>query len=92
MPRLRLKAELDGDAVFARLVEQVVKLAERLDGKRAGRFQKHLEDAGSVTPDERISVPILHAISFIWFVRSEGPDDASCCRFGFGAVVLRQIA
>src|SRR6516162_10801353 len=42
MPRLRLKAELDSDAVLAGLAEQVVKFAECLDGKRAGRFQEHL--------------------------------------------------
>ena len=47
VPRLRLKVELDGDAVLARLVEQVVEFAESLDGKRAGRFQEHLEDASS---------------------------------------------
>ena len=39
-------AALKGDAVFARLVEEVVELSERLDRKRAGRFQKHLADAG----------------------------------------------
>jgi len=38
VPRLRLKAELDGDAVFAHLVEEAVELSERLNGKRAGRF------------------------------------------------------
>jgi hypothetical protein len=62
MPRLRLKAELDGDPVFARLVEEVVELSERLDGKRAGRLKKHLEDAGPVTPNERIGAPIVHPV------------------------------
>ena len=52
VPRLRLKAELDGDAVLARLVEQVVEFAESLDGKRAGRLQEHLEDARPVAPDK----------------------------------------
>ena len=45
--------------VFACLVDHVVKSSECLDGKRAGRFKKHLEDAGPVTPDERIGEPIL---------------------------------
>ena len=36
-----------------RLVEQVVEFAESLDGKRAGRFQEHLEYAGPVAPDKR---------------------------------------
>jgi len=62
VPRLRLKVELDGDAVLARLVEQVVEFAESLDGKWAGRFQKHLEDARPVAPDQRISAPCFHAI------------------------------
>src|SRR5277367_6864712 len=63
VPRLRLKAEFDGDAVLARLTEKVVKFAERLDRKRAGRFQEHLEDARPVAPDKRISAPcILHTI------------------------------
>ena len=45
-------------------VEQVVEFAESLDGKRAGRFQEHLEDARPVAPDKRISAPhILHTIS-----------------------------
>jgi len=62
VPRLRLKAELDGDAVLACLVEQVVEFAESLDGKRAGRLQEHLEDARPVAPDKRISTPFFHAI------------------------------
>src|SRR5215472_15582764 len=63
VPRLRLKPELDCDAVLAGLAEQVVKFAECLDGKWAGRFQEHLEDARPVAPDERISAPyILHTI------------------------------
>src|SRR5262249_39119875 len=57
VPGLRLKAELDGDLVLARLAEKVVKFAERLDGKRAGRLQEHLEDARPVAPDKRISTP-----------------------------------
>ena len=62
VPRLRLKVELDGDAVLARLVEQVVEFAKSLDGKRAGRLQEHLEDARPVAPDKRISTPCFHAI------------------------------
>src|SRR5215831_20138803 len=63
VPGLRLKAELDGDLVLARLAEKVVKFAERLDGKWASWFQEHLEDARPVAPDERISAPcILHTI------------------------------
>src|SRR6516162_6774314 len=34
----------------------------RHDGKWAGRFQKHLEDARPVAPDQRISAPCFHAI------------------------------
>ena len=44
VPRLRPKAELNGDVVLARLLQQVVEFAERLHGKRAGRFQEHFED------------------------------------------------
>jgi len=63
VPRLRLKAELDGDVVLARLAEKVVKFAECLDGKWAGRFQEHLKNTRPVAPDERISAPcILHTI------------------------------
>src|SRR6516165_8961812 len=58
----RLKVELDGDAVLARLVAPVVEFAESLDGKWAGRFHKHLEDARPVAPDQRISAPCFHAI------------------------------
>jgi hypothetical protein len=50
------------DAVLARLIEQVVEVAESLDGKRAGRFQEHLENARPVAPDKRISAPCIHAI------------------------------
>src|SRR5262249_18528416 len=63
VPGLRLKAELDGDLVVARLAEKVVKFGECLDGKWASWFQKHLEDARPVAPDERVSAPwILHTI------------------------------
>src|SRR5437588_9496455 len=43
VPWLRLKAQLDRDAVLACLAEQVVEFAERPDGKRAARFQEHFE-------------------------------------------------
>jgi hypothetical protein len=63
VPRLRLKPELDGDLVLARLAEKVVKFAECPDGKWAGRFQEHLEGARPVAPDERVSAPcILHTV------------------------------
>src|SRR6516165_8602729 len=77
VPGLRLKAELDSDAVLAGLAEQVVKFAECLDGKWAGRFQEHLEDARPVAPDERISAPhILHTI----FPPSPGSHAATARR------------
>ena len=41
VPRLRLKAELNGDAVLARLLQQVVEFAEHPHRKRADRFQEH---------------------------------------------------
>ena len=78
MPRLRLKVELDGDAVLARLVEQLVEFAESLDGKRAGRFQEHLENARPVAPDKRISAPCIHAIFPLpGSVRGEGPKRSN---------------
>jgi hypothetical protein len=78
VPRLRLKAELNGDTVFTRLLQQVVEFAERLHGKRAGRFQEHFEDVRPVAPDKRISAPcIFHTIfsSFTWFVSGEGSKE-----------------
>jgi hypothetical protein len=58
-----LKAELYHDAVLARLGEQVVEFAERLDGKWACRFEEYLEDAGPMALDKRIGTPCTaHAI------------------------------
>ncbi len=56
---------LIGDTVFPRLRQQVVEFAESPDGKRAGRFQEHLEHARPVAPDQRISTPrsLIHAVS-----------------------------
>jgi hypothetical protein len=54
---LRLKTDPDGDAVLAGVGEQVVELAERADGERAGGFEEDLEDARPVAPVERIGVP-----------------------------------
>ena len=54
---LKLKAQLDRNAVLPRLAEQVVQFAERPDGKRAGRLQKHLENTRPVAPLERVSPP-----------------------------------
>jgi hypothetical protein len=45
------------------------------DGKRAGRFQEHLENARPVTPDERIGVPCIHTIFPLpGSVRGEGSE------------------
>src|SRR3954451_9319232 len=49
VPWLRLKAQLDRDAVLPCLAEQVVEFAERPDGKRAGRFQKHFKNTRVTT-------------------------------------------
>jgi hypothetical protein len=63
-----------GQCVLARLIKQVVEFAKNLDGKRAGRFQKHLENARPVAPDKRISAPCFHAIFPLpGSVRGESP-------------------
>src|SRR5215472_15458283 len=81
VPRLRLKPELDSDPVLAGLAEQVVKFAESLDGKWAGRFQEHLEDARPVAPNERISAiySSYDLSSFAWFLRGDGPKGIRRC-------------
>src|SRR6516165_5588956 len=56
---------------------RVVEFAENLDGKRAGRFKEHLEDARPVAPDKRISAPCIHAIFPLpSSVRGESPTWA----------------
>ena len=74
VPRLRLKADLDGDAVFARLGEQVIELVERPHGERTCRLQEYLEHARPVAPDQRIGVPcglvhIMFPVCLIRYVR-----------------------
>jgi hypothetical protein len=56
--------DLDGDAVLAGLVEQVFEFAESPDGKWAGRFQEHLENARPVAPDKGISARYAFMRSF----------------------------
>src|ERR1700692_506185 len=67
VPGLRLKTDLDGDAVFAGLSEQVIELSKRPHRVRAGRFKENLEHARPVAPDERISAPctVFHTKSFL---------------------------
>src|SRR5262249_39066254 len=52
-----MEAKLDGDAVLARLCENVLELSERSRGKRTGRLQEHLEDARPMAPNKRIGPP-----------------------------------
>src|SRR2546423_7523044 len=56
--------DLDGDAVLAGLVEQVFEFAESPNGKWAGRFQEHLENARPVAPDKGISARYAFMRSF----------------------------
>jgi hypothetical protein len=51
------------------LAEQVFEFAESPDGKWAGRFQEHLENAGPVAPDKRISAPCALMRSFLYPVQ-----------------------
>ena len=49
----------DGDAILARLRQQSVDLAERLHRIGTGRFEKHVQHARPVAPDEGIGLPGL---------------------------------
>src|SRR5262249_15996767 len=72
VPGLGLEPELDRDPVGPRLGEQRVELAERSHGKRAGRLEKDLENARTMSPLERIGAPgrLRHLISPV-----RQPDD-----------------
>ena len=70
--------------ILGEVVEQVFEFAESPDGKRAGRFQEHLEDARPVAPDKRISAPCAFMRSFLYPVQF-----AVRARSGVGAGLLK---